>query len=133
MKRSPVRRVNRKRRRKAFTEAFGSEERLGWIHGQECFVARYFARQSPVFRAASIALLGGVECGGPIEAMHTKSRGAGGKAEHVVPCCQKHHAEFHSQGARSTESKYGVNLAMAADLYAARYLLEMGQHPEGME
>lgn len=66
-KRSLIRKVNRARKARLFHEDFGGKEYLAFIHGLECAV-----------------------CGMPCdltEAAHLTSRGAGGKADVLVPLC----------------------------------------------
>jgi hypothetical protein len=60
-------------------------------------------------------------CEGRIEAHHTKTRGAWGGDETVVPLCAFHHAQLDSPGwsQRRFEQEYAVNFnQLAADLWA---------------
>lgn len=66
-KRTPIKRVNRARKAKRFEEAFGGKAYLEFIHGLECAVC-------------------GCRCE-LTEAAHLTSRGAGGKADVIVPLC----------------------------------------------
>lgn len=66
-KRTPLKKVNRARKARRFAEDFGGKAYLEFLHGLECAI-----------------------CGAPCElteAAHVRSRGAGGKAEDLVPLC----------------------------------------------
>lgn len=111
---TPLKKSNPKRKKKAFEENFG--EKAEFIRKQSCVVFRYGSLPDDLNRTDDF------DCEGKIEAMHTTSRGAGGKKEHLVPICQKHHREQHN-GPHSFERKYRLNLAMAADLYEILWML----------
>lgn len=66
LKRSPLKKVNRERRKRLFEEDFGSKEYLAFIHSLPCAVCNEY---------------------GWTQAAHTKSRGAGGKVDDVAPLC----------------------------------------------
>ena len=70
----PMKRVNAARKRKAFIEDFGGKEYLEVIHSMPCAV-----------------------CDAPCEwteAAHLTSRGAGGKADVIVPLCGSRFGEL---------------------------------------
>jgi hypothetical protein len=111
--RPPKRKTAVKKRRpdrikKRREEAFGAKAE--WIRTLPCVFAVWHRPPSTETR---------VLCEGRVQAMHTVSRGAGGKARHLVPACAGHHNECHTQGQRTTENKYGTHLPMAAELYEA--------------
>jgi hypothetical protein len=57
-------------------------------------------------------------CPDPSQAAHFKSRGAGGKQQHLFPCCQAHHSEQHALGIETWQAKYGLDLeAITAHLW----------------
>lgn len=89
--------------------AFGGVDRLRWMHAQPCIVATYGLEAS--------------ECEGAVVTMHVISRGAGGRAEHAVPACHKHHIESHNVGILTFAHRYGLNWRMALDLYNAMWRL----------
>jgi hypothetical protein len=123
-RKTPVKKRNSRRMKRRKTEAYGGAGRLEWVHGQECFVESYaaFVEPRPTDDGEEIARCG-VCCAGSIEAMHTKSRAAGGTARHVVPACTRHHREAHVIGHQSFARKYGINLKLAAELYDALWQL----------
>lgn len=86
--RKPVNPVNRDRRRRLSEEAFGE--------------------YADKIRACFCVVPG---CPEPSEAAHFKSRGAGGKARHLFPCCSAHHREQHDLGIETWQRKYGLDLA----------------------
>ena len=114
-KRNPERAAKRKK------EAFG-EGKADWIRGQECFVARFGTCEGVTAMGHKTVEL--PSCLGDIEAMHARSRGAGGTAKDLVPACAYHHRNSHTQGVRTFERKYTISLRMAAAYYDALYQLE---------
>lgn len=72
------------------------------------------------------------ECWGPIDPHHTKTRGAGGGDDTLVPLCRGHHDLVHTKGLAWIEAASGVDLReMAALLWdistpAKRYRLKHG-------
>lgn len=105
--------MNQKRRKERFTEAFGAK--AAWIRTLPCFVHA---------DADSFLPMGHVvvySCIGATQAMHTKSRGAGGASKHLIPACALHHSEQHLLGILSFAAKYNVNLNELAERYEALY------------
>jgi hypothetical protein len=99
MARTPVRKVNKKRRAERFTEAFG-------VGGGKAEFVRELG-----------CVVGLSTCDRPIHAHHVKTRGAGGTSKHLVGLCNWHHYALHATGARTFEQNYRLNLkAIAADL-----------------
>lgn len=94
-----VKPVNAKRRKKNHARAYGGAERIEWMHGLACAVTagRHY---------------------GPIEVAHTTTGGIGRKADsrHTIPLCHYHHGNLHGWGAKSFELAYGVSLAEQAEL-----------------
>lgn len=96
MKRGKLKAVNAKRKARLRLEQFGQHAER--IRGMFCVVPG---------------------CPEPTEAAHYKSRGAGGKAMHLFPCCRGHHQEQHDLGIETWQRKYGLDLAaLAAHLWA---------------
>ena len=93
--------INRKRRAARFAKAYGSGGRhAAWVRAQGCVVPDCFGR--------------------PVEAAHTRSRGAGGTSRHLVGLCgfgspENHHAEQHSIGVATFQGRRHVNLAAMAE------------------
>lgn len=102
IKRSRVKPSNPKRRKKAFARSYGSPARVEFVKAMACIVGRI--QEYP-------------KCHGPIENAHTKSGGAGRKADakHTVPLCGYHHIRLHTMGARLFQLGYGVNLEQEAE------------------
>ena len=74
MKRTPVKKVNRKRRAESFKRCYGSKARVAWVKTWPCFL-----------------------CGTrPSENAHTQNGGMGRKADYttIVPLCHTHHARL---------------------------------------
>ena len=92
-----IRATSPKRRKKRYDEEFGAK--AGFIRDCNCVV-----------------------CGRhPSEPHHVKSRGAGGKAEHLVPLCHEHHRELHGSGHRTFQEKHNVDLVREAQHYHERW------------
>lgn len=98
MKRTPMKRVNPRRRRARHRRDFG--ERAPVVRGMACLAASD-------------------RCAGPIEAAHARSRGAGGDRYQLVPLCSAHHREQHSVGVRTFQTRHGIDLLAAAARIAA--------------
>lgn len=93
-RRTRLRPFNRERRARLHLEDFGPPGYREWIVSHPCVVPGC-ARTD-------------------IQACHAKSRGAGGKAEHLVPMCSDHHRESHQVGIRTFEAKRGLLLVEIA-------------------
>ena len=94
---TPLRKVNSHRRRTRHAEAFG--DKAHWIRSQPCVI-----------------------CGDRhTQAAHVRSRGAGGKADVLVPLCVQHHTEQHTVGIRTFESRHNVDLTLEALDYESRW------------
>lgn len=91
-RRGRVNPVNRARRAKRFERNFGAKS--FWIREQECVIPGCFDR--------------------PVEAAHTKSRGAGGTSADLVSLCVGHHRESHDFGQKTFCHKYGLDLSAIA-------------------
>lgn len=90
-----------KQNREKWLRAYGSVERVRWIHERPCIV-----------------------CGRkPSENAHVRSGGMGRKADAkwIVPLCFNHHNEQHSRGAKTFEQTYGVDLAVEAEAIEKRW------------
>ena len=95
MKRSPIKRVNHKRKAKLYLIQFGPHS--DWIRELGCLVCNER----------------------PVQPHHFPTRGAGGTAKDLTPLCQYHHAQFHEMGPGSFQETYEVDLvAEAARLWA---------------
>lgn len=92
-RRTRLRPVNRERRLERYAAAFGDRGEL--VRAMPCICL-------------------GNECHGPIEAAHTKSRGAGGSRRDMVPLCARHHRRQHDRGIQTFEHETGVDLRAAA-------------------
>jgi hypothetical protein len=111
LKRSPLKKVNSKRRRKASQIAFGEGGgKAAWIRSRRC------------------ALFGLEGCGrgawSSTEAAHVKSRGAGGDSTHLIPLCRKHHHEQHQLGILTFARRYAVELDAMAVFYESEWQRE---------
>jgi hypothetical protein len=85
-RRKPLARVNRERRRRQYTRAFGPEGFVEWTRKQPCVV-----------------------CGAvPSECAHVRSRGAGGTWEDVVSLCRSHHREQHNLGVETFQLRHAL-------------------------
>ena len=98
MKRTPMKRTNRKRKAAAFSKAFGDIDRVAFVRGLGCLI-----------------------CGDPAEAAHVRSRAAGGGPDDLVPLCRVHHRSQHSLGIRTFEFRHGLDLTAAAAWCAEVY------------
>jgi hypothetical protein len=92
LKKSPLKRANKKRREALFKRSFLSKERVKWVRAQPSVVS------------------GRTPCIGH----HVKSRGAGGTYRDIVPLTQDEHLEIHNRGRLTCEEKWGVDLEQAA-------------------
>lgn len=99
LKRTPVKRVNAKRRKKNHARAYGGAGRIAFVKSLPCVVKG---------RPDGFP----VRHDGPIEVMHTKSGGTARKADArlTVPCCQYHHRNAHTWGIETWQRAYGVDL-----------------------
>lgn len=100
MKRSRLKPVNPKRRRKLLAEQFG--EQAKHCRSMKC-----------------------VACGNPppCEPHHAKTRGAGGKDHHCVGLCPSCHRAVHQMGVETFQERYGVDLMYEANMIAAELWL----------
>ena len=94
MKRTPLKKVNPKRKAKLFAEQYGGDY-ADLIRAMDCIVATS-------------------NCEGPMQATHVKSKGAGGKAKDLVPLCFFHHSLQHNMGILSFQNLYAIDLAAEA-------------------
>ena len=118
VKRSPLKKRNAKRQARAFSEDFGSPERVTWIQAQPCAICGRTPSECAHVRASITAVL----CiASPISLR--RSRGAGGKAADIVPLCSAHHHEQHVIGRRSFEALHKVNLRALADATERRWTI----------
>lgn len=95
--------AKKKRTPSEFRRIYGSRERVKWVKTLDC-------------------LAEGPYCDGPIHGHHVITGGTGRKADakFIVPLCEGHHRELHSEGRHTFEADYRVNLiASAADVSAA--------------
>lgn len=104
-RKKPINAVNPKRRKRRYVEAFG--DKADWIRAQNCAVC--FAW--------------------PSEAAHVKSRGAGGKAEDLLPLCRRCHASQHRVGVKTFARTHNLDLAKLA----AEYEQAWREHQAGDE
>jgi hypothetical protein len=75
-RKTPLAKVNRRRRDEAWVKAFGSPERVKFVAALPCLVCGVL----------------------PSENHHVRSRGAGGSYHDVVPLCRRCHDRFHTIG-----------------------------------
>ena len=92
-RRTPIKKVNRKRKAKREAEHFGDKAK--WVRTLVCLVCGRY----------------------PVQACHAKSRGAGGTAEHLVPMCVDHHRQQHQMGIDTFGALYNVDLMDEARHY----------------
>jgi len=113
VKRSPLPRTNTKRRANNFVLAYGSEERVEWMHGMECACSSY-----PM-------------CTFRIEVAHVISKKPNGRGgpDDTVPLCDFHHRTLHSLGIDTFQERYDVDLTALAKHYAELW----DQHQNGLE
>lgn len=95
--------VNRKRKAREWTRAYGSPERVAFVAALPCVVSGCVVS--------------------PCENAHTSGDGGAGRkasARYVIPACAAHHHEQHTIGAGTFALKYQLNLrALAAAVEAA--------------
>jgi hypothetical protein len=104
----PMRAKNPKRAKQRQQVAFG--EKAEWIRTLRCVVGEAYH--------CSLLHVAGRQ---PAEAAHVKSRGAGGRAEHLIPLCVLHHHEQHTLGISTFAEKYGIDLTELAAEYERRW------------
>ena len=114
-RRSPLPKVNRKRKAKLHAEQFGPPGFGDFVRSRGCVVAR---------QMGSVA-----GCLGPMQHCHRKSRAAGGKWRDNSFCaCLAHHAEEHNMGQETFERAYGLDLDLEACVVTHQWdLREMGR------
>jgi hypothetical protein len=104
LKRTPLPRVNRKRRAALFASAYESTDRVEWTKRLPCAI-----------------------CGArPSECAHvTHSKAAGGDANCTGPLCERHHTSgadsLHTLGIDTFQKHHGCDLTALAARYAARW------------
>ena len=97
MKRTPIKRVNRKRRAKRHVDAFGSK--ADYIRSLPCDVCHEYG----------------------CDPHHIPSRAAGGTSKDLIPLCRPHHTEFHTLGEQSFAAKNGKDLRARTAMYEAGF------------
>lgn len=107
-KRTRLRPVNPHRKAKLFAMQFGgpdypARDYSAWIRERPCLVV-------------------GCVSGDPVEAHHYISRGAGGKAQHLVPLCRACHRDVHQIGAQTFQRIHNLDFRAVAAQLAAEYL-----------
>lgn len=101
-RKTPIRKRNHKRARKAYDEAYGGSYAT-WIRSLPCEACRK-AGWRQVWRT--------------VAAHAARTRGAGGKAPDQVPLCGPHETEWHSRGRQTFDKRYGTDLkALAVRLW----------------
>ena len=101
LRRSPMKRTNRRRRAAAFARNYG--ERGAAVREMPCL----------------LAATGG--CEGPIHAAHARARGMGGTGgdlRELVPLCWHHHGVSHSMAAKDFAALYRIDLRQEAQRIA---------------
>jgi hypothetical protein len=96
--------------------AYGTDERLAWLHSLPCVAAR-----CPGHRCDPWDMETGRAV---IQAVHVRARGAGGTADDQVPGCAAFHREAGELGTtqrRECEARYGLDLVAKAAEYAERW------------
>lgn len=91
---------NDPRRKERHLHAYGSAERIVWMHAQVCAAGTH-------------------HCAGPIEIVHVKNGGMGLKAaaHFTIPLCQHHHRMAHHHGRRVIEEMIGNPVLTVAGWY----------------
>lgn len=105
-RKTPVRKVNRKRKAKNFERAYGGKDRVEWGKDQPCLI-----------------------CGSlPSENAHVPSRsgmGRKGDAKYTVPLCTWHHTgsnySLHTLNKVKFNAKYSIDLDHEAAITDARW------------
>jgi hypothetical protein len=123
-KRSPVKKKNPARIKKRREEAFGNavNGRAAFIRGCSCVLLVRALKRGGMIDENPIATVIRAGCNGPVEAAHTKSRGAGGKSKHLIPLCRAHHTEQHLLGIKTFAMKHGLDLKHEAELYETMWI-----------
>lgn len=108
-RKSKLRPRNPDRAARLFTRAYGSGERVEWIHSHPC-----------------------VTCGrhleGRMHASHVRSKGAGGDADDVVPQCWRCHHAYETEGRLTFERRRRPHMAQAARIYAIAWVAYTQAH-----
>lgn len=99
--RKPMNQYNPERRERLFAKAYHSEAFVAFVQRFACVVPGCDSRRS--------------------EAMHWRSRGAGGTWTEIVPACRAHHAESHDIGIETFQAKYGLDFPAASAALIARW------------
>ena len=104
LRKTRPRAVNKQRKAKNWTRAYGSKARVEWVKAQQC-------------------LLNTPRCDGPTENAHVGNDGMGRKASaaHIVPLCRFHHRHQHTIGTPAFEEAYGISLAWWAENTEGRW------------
>ncbi|MCK5643859.1 MAG: hypothetical protein KAJ19_23890 [Gammaproteobacteria bacterium] len=97
-RKTPIRKRNTKRAKRAFARNFGSKAYVEAVHSVPCVV-----RGSP----------NPTPCKGPPTCMHRRARRAGDGWFDIVPACEGHHDESH-RGIQTFARKYELDLEAAA-------------------
>lgn len=126
--RTPIRRVNPDRAKRAYLRDFG-EQHGAFVRSRPCLIAT----DAPPERRTECERNPGA---GPTEACHAKSRGAGGDKTDLFPGCGRHHDEFDGRrplpdgtvGPRAFVAFYGVDPAGVA----VRLWAESPENPENV-
>lgn len=92
MKKTPIKRVNRKRRQKRWLEQYHSPAFVRWIWAHACVACGHY----------------------PSTCAHVTSRGAGGTWRDIVPLCVRCHGEQHVIGIESFERRHAIDLQAEA-------------------
>lgn len=101
IKRSPVKRINRKRKASEFARCYHSKERVAFVKSLPCILKPNW-----------------YGCRGPSDNAHVglKGKGAGRKADYdqIAPMCRGHHHSLHGLGRDDFQDMYEISLEKAA-------------------
>lgn len=114
----PPRKVNPERKAKRFERDYGGAAYVAWLTSQPCVISGR--------RNGELAIWGdGYWTKTTIQAVHVRSRGAGGRADDQVPMDWWLHRDQHITGIRSFCAKHGTTVeALRAAARAYRVLWE---------
>lgn len=113
-RKTPVKKINGKRKAANFQRAYGGGERAEWVKRQPCLICGHT----------------------PSENAHVPSRSGmsrKGDAEHVVPLCTWHHtgsffASLHALGKSGFNDEHGIDLDHEAAVTDARWAQYVAAH-----
>lgn len=102
--------VNRARKNREWTRAYGSPERVAWVNSRRCIV--------------------GLLCTGAVQNAHVGKVGAGAgrkaNADQIVPLCERHHFQCH-EGQQSLAKRFGIDFDAEAAAVESAWRAQRGE------